>query len=163
MFAFELDEHGNKVLDSFYTARDAAFADKTGHRHKFKRAFLKQKAKETGNDNINIPAFSLHAMPSGEERRYDYIGSRWFYCTWYEKLATQTAEFKQLVALMDDGYNLCICGYDGYAPTTTLMEHYLDTSRPFGHEMVLLCLLTIKESKDYPWNVYRRTHAQLYE
>ena len=31
---------------------------------------------------------------------------------------------------------------------------YCDSHYPFGHELVLYCLLTIDDSKEYPWNRY---------
>ena len=37
-----------------------------------------------------------------------------------------------------------------------LWQAYNDTSRPFGHELVLYTLLMLERKEDYPWNRYRR-------
>ena len=46
-----------------------------------------------------------------------------------------TEEFKQLTKLIDDGVNLLICSYDGYAEgvTKSLYEHYIDPTRTCLH------------------------------
>lgn len=53
--------------------------------------------------------------------------------------------------MLNEGFNLNIVGYDAYQPTKTLEEHYLDDSKPFGHELVLYTLLSTTE---YPWVKY---------
>jgi hypothetical protein len=67
--------------------------------------------------------------------------------------------------MITKGTNVLICGYDGYAEgaTETLYEHYVDDKRPFGHELVLLTLLTVKDTAEYPWNVYWRENEELYD
>ena len=59
---------------------------------------------------------------------------------------------------------MCICGYDAYQPDPAkLYEHYCDPSRPFGHELVLYTLLSVKDREDYPWRRYYREHSELYD
>jgi len=43
------------------------------------------------------------------------------------------------------------------------MNHYLDKSKPFGHELVLYTMLVVSDSKDYPWNIYYKNNKKLYE
>lgn len=78
-------------------------------------------------------------------------------------LAKEEPDFHKLTQMIRDGYCLNICGFDGYSVEHSLMHHYLDTSRPFGHEMVLYTLLTESEPENYPWNVYYREHADIYQ
>lgn len=144
------------VKSSFFTARDAAYRDPVPHRHKFPNE------KGVGG-NKNVPLFSLHVAPDGTPRRYTYLESRFFYCHQYELLAKQQKDFHDLSAMLKYGYNLQIVGYDGYPVTKPIMEHYLDTERPFGHEMVLYCLLSIPKPADYPWNIFHAQHRALYE
>lgn len=64
--------------------------------------------------------------------------------------------------------NINIIGYDGYSfetddPITFTGNCYRDTSKPFGHEMALYCLLTIEDPNYYPWNIYRETYPEKYE
>jgi hypothetical protein len=169
-FPCELDPDGNP-LPSFVEAKKKAYNDPVPHRHKFDFAKMKEMAGPSGNKNI--PAYSVHLMPNGEERRYDYVGSRYFYCHQYEILAGRTAELAQLRLLARNGTNLLICGYDGQeiehggdveATAAALQKLYESPDKPFGHELVLFSLLTLYERPEtYPWRVYAREHRDLYE
>jgi hypothetical protein len=128
----------------FWVKLAAGYKDKVPHRHKFPD--IKQK-------NKNVPLFSLRSDSKGQWKKYSYVESRVFYCQMYEKRAPQTREFQELKRRLQEGYNLEILGYDAYPITQTLLQHYQDPTRPFGHELVLYCLLTIEDPKDFPWNV----------
>ena len=119
--------------------------------------------KEVDGQNKNAPLYSIHKNNKGNLIRFTYVESRYFYCCAYEILAKQTDNFKCLQSMIVDGTNLIICGYDAYPITKDLYEHYIDPTKPFGHELVLYSLLTIKSSKDYPWRKYRRDHSKLYK
>ena len=84
---------------------------------------------------------------------YNYYGSRYIYCYLYEQLVTITLEYQELVKLLENGTNLHIIGYDGFdigeINEENLKKAYLDTSRPFGHELVLCALL----SNIRPWEL----------
>lgn len=139
--------------------RKKMYEDTTPYRHKFEYPLFTGR-KPDGNTNIQL--FSIHYDQDGKERRYDYISSRYFYCYWYEKLAKEREEFKILQDLLFQGFNLQILGYDGYPVTQDLWDHYLDPTRPFGHELVLYTLLAIENPEDYPWNRYYRENNTLY-
>lgn len=144
------------VLPSFYQLRDRAYRDATPHRHKF------EDEKGVGG-NKNVPLFSIHLTAAGQERRYTYLQSRYFYCHQYELLAKQQPDFATLKQMLADGTNLQIVGYDGYPVTRSLWEHYNDTSRPFGHELVLFSLLLLENPAEYPWNRFYALNRALYE
>ena len=141
------------------------YRDPVPHRHKYDRTFLLTLGK-----NANIPLYSARKTSQGEVRRFTYVESRYFYCQQYELLAPQTKDFQELQNRLQLGTNLQIVGYDGYPITQadgeplakSLYKHYLDTSRPFGHELVLYTLLTLQNPEDYPWNRYRKNHPELY-
>lgn len=116
----------------------------------------------TKKGNKNIALFSLYYDKYGNVGRFSYIECRYFYCHWYEKLATKTANFSKLIQLLKMGINIQIFGYDGFDVQKKLTEYYLDDSRPFGHELVLYSLLTIQEPTKYPWNIYADEHKGLY-
>ena len=161
VFARELDGSVQdirlaNVKPAFFTARDAAYRDPVPHRRKF------DDEKGIGG-NRNIPVFSIHIAPNGDQRRYTYQQSRYFYCHQYELLAKETHDFKKLCYWLANGYDLQIVGYDGYPITKTLMEHYMDPEKPFGHELVLYSLLSIRNPVDYPWNVFYRQNRELYD
>ena len=139
------------------------FLDKEPHRHKYS-------VKET-------PLFSVFYDRDGKEHRFTYLECRYFYCKWYEKLAPQTKDFKYLKEQLDKGVNLQIIGYDGYSvdassenlycvkdaasvPLGTVYDCYIDTTKPFGHELVLFTLLTCK--KEYPWDIFAKSHSSKY-
>jgi hypothetical protein len=119
--------------------------------------------KEKKPKNVNIPLYSLFYTDKGEERRFTYFGARYFYCKAYERLAPLSPEFAKLKDLINNGYNLQIIGYDGYPISDSLLNHYYDTSRPFGHELVLYTLLTVADPKDYPWNITYEANKSLYD
>lgn len=152
-FPVEVDEK-NDPLPVLYEKQKKAYQDPVPHRHKYKR----EEILKMGCANANTPLFSIHLDQDGKERRYSYVDSRFFYCVWYEKLATQTDDFKRLKEKFDSGYSLCICGYDAYPPTKDLYDHYCDPSRPFGHELVLYSLLVGEK----PWRRYFEENKEKY-
>ncbi len=176
----ELDEDEN-ILPIFYERQLKAYQDEVPHRHKFDSKEMSKLRKEIDGENINQPSFSLHKTLDGEERRFTYVESRYFYCKAYEILAPQTDDFIRLKDKIEDGVNIIICGYDAYPITKSLYdrdskeslqgkslrailyEHYCDPVKAFGHELVLYTLLTVDDENEYPWNVYRKKHSKLYK
>jgi len=157
-FPWELDEKQNPTKE-FYDLQRARYLDPTPYRHKFDPEYLRAR----GLTNLNIPAYSVHLTTSGEEKHFTYVQSRYFYCKQYELLASQTDAYCKLINLKRSGMNLQIVGYDAYPITKDLYEHYLDDSKPFGHELVLFSLLTVDNPKNFPWNRYRKENASVYE
>lgn len=146
---------GRKVPGpEFYATQLAMFEDETPHRHKA----VAKKVK----GNKNVCAFWVWVDPAtGVRKRFSYGECRQFYCNYYERLARQQPDLRKLLVLkVKRGVNLLIIGYDGYDVTPpegkTLPEHlmtcYEDTSRPFGHELVLFTMLTCKP-ENYPWRI----------
>jgi len=143
VFPTEVDANGDPTLE-FYKRRKDMFICKDAFRHKYP-------------DLKMYPLYSVFFDQDGTEHRYSYIESRQFYCRAYEHLAKQTEDYKRLIELRDKGFHLRIVGYDGFDLRSDrddlvdlLKTHYLDDSKPFGHEVVLFTMLTIEE-KDYPW------------
>lgn len=132
---------------AFYELREKMYLDAEPHRHK-------QAATSVVGKNKNIPLYSVWVDKDGTEHHIDYFTSRQFYCHFYERATITNSDYQMLVEKVGSGYNLRIVGYDGYAVTKTLDEHYRDTSRPFGHEMVLYAMLTAKP-EDWPWRKYK--------
>ena len=152
-FASELDKKGEPSQD-FYDSQIAMFKDPIPHRHK--------DVAKTIKGNKNICKFWVWKTKSGEEKHFTYFECRQFYCTFYERLAKEEDEFNKLLKYKEDGYNLQIIGYDGYdirevkgeTISEKLYNCYLDTSRPFGHELCLLSLLVLEEG-EYPWRKFK--------
>lgn len=154
------------VLPIWYERRLMGYADKIPHRHKLgnsKAEHLKNSGAGKGA-NANMCVFSVFVDPEGRERRYSYVESRVFYCTFYEELATKTEDFQRLHRELLAGASLCLMGYDardheGDLSDELLMQWYLDPTRPFGHEMVLLALLhTWPRREALPWNRWKAEH-----
>jgi hypothetical protein len=146
----EVDEDG-LPLDSFYKTRKEIYEDEVPNRHK--GGVAKKDRKKT--------LFSVWFNKDGEEGHYDYISARQFYCTHYYNLNKDKPDFLKLQAMLDDGINLNIIGFDGYdfrrnyrSPKLPDAERldlcYLDEKIVFGHELVLSCML-ILDYEDYPW------------
>jgi hypothetical protein len=139
-FPHETGKDGNPNKE-FYTTRLTMYNDPEPHRHK---KFL-----DGSHAKGNIPNYTVW-----NNHHYQYGEARQIYCHFYEKIALKLNDFLKLKQWLEQGYNLQICGYDGYHVTKSLDEHYKDTTRPFGHEMVLYTLLTL-DKKDYPWRKYQ--------
>ncbi len=133
-----------EAMQDFRKSQEAAFRDPEPHRHK-PQALLKK-----AGANKNIPACWIWTRADGTVVGKSYIECRQFYCNYYDRFATESDEYPALVKALDDGVNLRICGFDGFMPDKTVMDHYLDDSRPFGHELVLYTMLTLPEAK-WPW------------
>lgn len=127
--------------DIFYERRLKMYNDNTPWRHKFDK--YKELAAPGGNKNI--AKYSVWIDIDGTELHLTYFESRQIYCVLYEKYALENPDYIKLRQMLSDGYNLQICGYDAYneiIPTEKKFEdYYRDTSRPFGHEMVLCAML----------------------
>lgn len=164
-----------KPAPAFYETRDAAYVDPVPHRHKSAAKEMKAANKDYvkgvrgAGRSANAPMYSVHLTPTGEERHYTYVESRYFYCHAMETLIGEkrAAEWAHLQQLLARGYALQIVGYDAYTPTGTdaesLYAHYCDGSRPFGHEMVILAMLVLSQVEQRPWRRFRAEHTQLYE
>ncbi len=158
----EVDENGNPTLE-FRERRIVGYNDPIPHRHKFDAKEMTKMRKLIAGANRNQPLYSVHYTLSGEEKRFTYVESRYFYCKAYEILAKQTTEFTKLSELITSGTNVIICGYDAYDVTDDLYTHYCDETKAFGHELALYCLLLIENEDAFPWNVYRQNHLELYD
>lgn len=159
---FEFDK--DVLKHEYLEARRKGYLDPVPHRHKYERKVL-----EKYDKNINKPSCSIFYTKDGEERRYSYIGCRYFYCKVYEQLASKTKDYQQLVSWLKEGRNLQIVGYDGYPVIesdnmiNTLLNCYFDESKPFGHELVLYTMLIIDEPANYPWNIIYAKNREMYE
>nr|WQM86846.1 hypothetical protein [Marseillevirus cajuinensis] len=150
VFSQEVDENGNPSA-LFYENRARLFSDPVPKRHKYHGAEKKNK---------NIPLYFLWTDAEGREHRLDYIQSRQTYCNFFERLASETKDYKKLCRLQDRGYNLIFCGYDAHGiPDNTpeaVERAYLDPSVPFGHERVLFAMLALRDTPEkYPWRKHK--------
>lgn len=136
-----------ETTQGFRASQKKAFADPEPHRHK-PEALLKKKS----GQNKNVPLCWIWTRQDGTEIRMSYIECRQFYCTYYERFALASDGYPKLMKALDEGMNLRICGYDGYEPGSDMMAHYMDESRPFGHELVLFTMLTEPQDK-WPWRL----------
>jgi len=156
---------GSKMFKrkGFEERRDVMFLDKTPWRHKFQKFPELQAPK----GNKNIPICSVYSDSKGNVKEYSYLQSRYFYCHFYEQMSTENNDFAKLKEMYDNGAWLQIIGYDAYPidldnPKQNLWDAYLDISKPFGHELVIVALLTIKKQTNYPWNRYWVKNKNVY-
>lgn len=143
VYNFELNDEG-EPSDVFFKKQLEAYNSSKGNRHKY------------GWKKRHQVAYSYYILESGKSIKYDYIQSRYWYCHFYEKLATKKESFKKLQNLLKEGKKLQITGYDGYPLSNDYYKDYIDPEKPFGHERVLQVLLTIDDPKNYPWNIYKK-------
>jgi len=157
IFEHELNSNNN-VKEEYLQKIREIYLDKVPHRHKYDRKILQKL-----NNNINIPKFSIYFDTNGNEQRYNYLQCRYFYCYFYEKFVIDSKNFKKLCEMINKGYNLNIIGYDGYNVSKSLYEHYMDTSKPFGHELVLYTMLVENDRDKYPWNMFYKKNEVIYK
>lgn len=104
---FTVDVKDGKVTEEAKRFREFFYKDPIPHRHKYSPEQLRNL---TENKNKNIPLFSLYYDKNGNEKRYTYIQSRYFYCHWYEKLVVEEEDYKKLHQIIDNGTNILIQG-----------------------------------------------------
>lgn len=125
-------------IKEFFTRRSAVWTDPKAHRH----------IKKGKGPNKNVPLYSLWGT-----QKLSYVEARKkIYCPIYSDLVKKTEAYKELERRVSQGENLLLIEYDGYDEVQekkSLSECLNDASRPFGHGLVLKCLLTGEE----PWNM----------
>lgn len=166
VFSFEIDSKGN-LTPEFFERQLFGYNCQAGQapRHKYGQTkdehlkYLKNKGVDVKDSNINIPLFSVIWSSlsnvkgvKGELYKYTYFESRWFYCTYLEQSVLKNPDYQWLVKELKRGVSLQICGYDGYPITKSYLEHYKDTSVPFGHELVIMAMLNRElTGQEVPW------------
>lgn len=142
IFPCDLDKNG-KLTKEAIEYRNKMYDDNEPHRHKYSIEKLKE-------FNLPTPLYSLYYDSQGNEYKYSYIECRYFYCYWYDLMTQNNSDLKNLKEKLVNGYNLQICGYDGYRVDKNLYKCYLDPNKPFGHELVLYSIL----KGERPWEKY---------
>lgn len=175
VFPFEYDE--NKIKESFFKQQIKGYAREDPWRHKYGPTVDKhiEKLKEMGvkinaADNINKPLFSVYYI-NGKFRKYSYLKSRYFYCTWYTYFVYNNKKsnkaFNRILNLLKSGINISIIGFDvkntefnqkDKSIEDKLYEMFLNTKKGnvFGHELVLTSLLfkELGKIKRLPWEIF---------
>lgn len=111
--------------------------------------------KKTAQVNASDPhTFSVWITPTGELKKMAYVKSRQIYCHAFELLVQREPDWIKLTNLIRDGTNICICGFDAQPLNRSSNVRYLDASRPFGHEDVIITML-LDPPETWPWKVHR--------
>src|SRR6185369_4571393 len=114
---FSSEVSRNNIKDVWYERRLHGYRDKEPHRHKLgktKEEHVRAAGGIETSKNANHCRFSVFKNPiTSKEERYTYVQARMFYCSFYEQLATKTADFAKLVdAVYSKKLNIAIVGYD---------------------------------------------------
>ena len=143
VFESEIDANGF-IKKEFYSTQINMYNDTEPHRHK------------TICNKKNATVFSIWKDKKGVEHKINYFESRQFYCTFYERAVEHDENFIKLKNLIEKGYNLMIVGYDAYDvdASKNIEDYYKDTTKPFGHELVLYTMLVHKK-EEWPWKKYK--------
>lgn len=124
---YDIDLDSNRLIGrSFYERRMKMAHDPKPHR----RAIPKAKGTPV------CAYWDGHILP--------YLESRLVYCELYSDLVMNTNEYQELVNKRNSGENLHIVGYDGRDLSSEyedMRRACLDPTLPFGHELVLCCML----------------------
>jgi hypothetical protein len=163
VFASEVDAETGKPVEIWYRRRLSGYKDPNPHRHKLgasKPEHMRNAGIGVGG-NANACVFSVFVAPDGVARHFDYVSSRVFYCTYYERLARQTKSMEKLVrVLYEEKHSVIIAGFDARnanddeITAETIADWYKDASTPFGHELVLHAILFHWNDPDQlPWRI----------
>lgn len=136
VYAADLDDKGN-ITERFFKRRAEMFAAPEGRRH----AVPKEER----------TTYQFHYWQG--ERLSSVQARAKIYCPIYAEHVPRTPEYMELDTYLNIGYNLKLGGFDGYDMDLTKPDDvyacFQDTSKPFGHEQVLGCLLG--DVKPLPW------------
>jgi hypothetical protein len=129
---YSVDSDGGNLGFTFYNRRAEGFAATKAKR----RVFPKKSGVTT-----------ICAYYDG--KLYNYIESRFFYCSYYAILAGAHPKFAELRALVESGVNVIILDIDGPSdvshniPLTLeyVKSEYTNPDHPFGHGLVVCCML----------------------
>lgn len=103
---------------------------------------------------------------AGQWRKLSYVQLRYGYCKAYELTRGKHPHIRTLRELLAVGISVTLVGYDGPAEgdasAENMYERYCSPVRPFGHELVVWCLVELPPDQ-YPWNRYRAEHPSVYE
>lgn len=122
----DLNEEG-VVQEDFYLRRSLGLED--------------QKPYRRGVSGIESKVVS--ALHDGQF--IEYLPSRYYYCTVYASLVDDSEAYLQLKKRCRKEEQLQLLGYDGVDTDVTaekMLELYQDPKQPFGHELVLCCMLS---------------------
>lgn len=157
VFKTEVSETTGERTEAWFKRRNGGYADTQAHRHKLGASKSEHNRKAGKGEKGNPCLYSIFVKPDGQEMVCDYIQSRIFYCTYYERLARDTKSMKRLV---DDIYvfnrSILITGYDSRnedeVSAQQIADWYLDPKAPFGHELALAAiLLHWSDPEELPW------------
>ncbi len=125
------EEDGKYPSKDFFQRRSDIWQDSKAYR------WIKKKVDSNGNKNVTL--YSLWGT-----QKLSYIQSRKFiYCPIYADLVVKTKAYQKLKKKLNNGENILLLEYDGYdRGTRSLHECFNDVTKPFGHGLVLECLLT---------------------
>lgn len=123
------EELGLPPKEEWFNRRNKGWADPEAHRHVLAKA------------DRTHPSLARHYW-NGKYISYEEA-RKLIYIPFYWKAAIKTEAFKQLVDMRERGVNFQIIGPDGRNIKVDLHEELKDLNKPFGHELVLVAMLTM--------------------
>lgn len=157
VFKSEVNEATGERIEAWFERRRKGYKDTEAHRHKLAASKSEHLRKAGKGAKGNSCLYSVFVKPDGQEMKCDYIQSRVFYCSFYDRLARETQAIQKLV---DNIYvhnrSILIAGYDAKneddVTPEQIAEWYFDPSHPFGHELALVAiLLHWHDPEELPW------------
>lgn len=123
------EKEGLPPKDEWFARRNNGWNDPEPHRHVLVKA------------DRTHPSLGRHYW-NGKYISYEEARKE-IYIPFYWKSAIQTPAFKQLVDMRERGVNFQIIGPDGRNIELGLKGELADIMKPFGHELVLVAMLTM--------------------
>jgi hypothetical protein len=151
----EIDPQTGNPGKTFFKTQKDIYTCETPMRHKRDRS-------------AGRPRYSVWILGDGTLKRHPWVESRYHYCRIYAESIFNSSEFRGLVDMVRAGIPIEIFGFDARlvdcSSAASWYETYVDPERPFGHELVLACMLCAELNPEivYPWEVYRAHNPDLY-
>jgi len=84
----------------------------------------------------------------------------------YEQQVQASATLSDLRQALRDGYDLCLWTQQSVFHDSTVADLHADFEnmwQDFTEEFAVVCMLTIDNPADYPWNVYQTRNAEIFD
>lgn len=156
-------EFGDKISESFWERLDRGFADERVPRQRLPRSTRLLAQKYSAGDAV--PRFYVNLSGRGNKIMTPQQ-FRALLCFMYEDLVLTNPAFLELRRALADGYSFEIWTREAVfhqSDFADLQGDFMNNWQPFTEEFALACMLIVDSPLDYPWNVYRRQNAEIFD
>lgn len=156
-------EFGDKISERFWARLDSGFSDPRLPSPRLPQSVRCLAQKYSASDALP----RLYVNLSGEGNKIMTAQQfRALLCSVYEGEVLRNPAFLELRRALADGYSFVIWTREAIfhdSEFTDLQGDFMNNWQPFTEEFAFVCMLMIDNPLDYPWNVYRRQNAEIFD